>query len=58
MVIHRLTAEVAAAEVEFGRVLDGADVAREREALVESEVDGAAVRLEHADGQRQLSCAQ
>ena len=43
------TAEVAAAEVEFCCVLDGADVARQREALVAAEVDIAAVRLELAD---------
>ena len=38
-----------ACEVEFGRVLDGADVARQREALVVIEFDVAAVRLELAD---------
>ena len=43
------TAEIAFAEVEFGCVLDGADVARQREALVAVEVDLAAVRLELAD---------
>ncbi len=43
------TAEVASAEVEFCCVLDGADVARQREALVAVEVDFAAVRLELAD---------
>ena len=43
------TAEAAVAEVEFRCVLDGADVARQREALVAVEVDLAAVCLELAD---------
>ena len=51
------TAEVAVAEVEFCRVLDGADVAREREALVAEELDIATVRLELANREGQLPCA-
>ena len=54
----RRTLKVERAEVEFGRVHHGADVAREREAFVVVEIDIAAVRLEHADGERQLSCTR
>ena len=39
------TAEVAVGEVEFCCVVDGADVARQRKALIAVEVDKAAVRL-------------
>ena len=46
------TAEEAAAEVEFCCVLNSADVARQREALVAVEVDIAAVRVELADRER------
>ena len=52
----RRTLKVEPAEVEFGLVRHGADVAREREALIEADI--AAVRLEHADGEGQLSCTR
>ena len=52
----RPTFKAEAAEVELGRVRHGADVAREREAFVD--FDLAAVCLEHANGEGQLSCTR